>query len=80
MGYHVAIVYKNIFELFQPFFYYHSRAAFCALFDTSRGEANVVQLKTCFLHKGHVAIVMPYFPHDRFAVSCLTCLELKCWN
>ncbi|XP_022673099.1 cell division cycle 7-related protein kinase-like isoform X3 [Varroa destructor] len=31
------------------------------------GEANVVQLKTCFLHKGHVAIVMPYFPHDRFA-------------
>ncbi|OQR80414.1 cell division cycle 7-related protein kinase-like [Tropilaelaps mercedesae] len=31
------------------------------------GEANVVQLKTCFLHQGHVAIVMPYFPHDRFA-------------
>ncbi|XP_003747445.1 cell division cycle 7-related protein kinase [Galendromus occidentalis] len=31
------------------------------------GKDNVVELKTCFLHKGNVAIVMPFFAHDRFS-------------
>uniref|UniRef100_A0A090XBS5 non-specific serine/threonine protein kinase n=1 Tax=Ixodes ricinus TaxID=34613 RepID=A0A090XBS5_IXORI len=31
------------------------------------GSCNVMDVKTCFLHKGHVAIVMPYFPHEKFS-------------
>ncbi|KAH7980302.1 hypothetical protein HPB49_014525 [Dermacentor silvarum] len=30
------------------------------------GSSNVMDVKMCFLHKGHVAIVMPYFPHEKF--------------
>lgn len=30
------------------------------------GSGNVMDVKMCFLHKGHVAIVMPYFPHEKF--------------
>lgn len=30
------------------------------------GSGNVMDVKMGFLHKGHVAIVMPYFPHEKF--------------
>uniref|UniRef100_A0A131XKZ0 non-specific serine/threonine protein kinase n=1 Tax=Hyalomma excavatum TaxID=257692 RepID=A0A131XKZ0_9ACAR len=30
------------------------------------GSNNVMDVKMCFLHKGHVAFVMPYFPHEKF--------------
>lgn len=30
------------------------------------GSCNVVAVKMCLMHNGHVAIVMPYFPHEKF--------------
>ncbi|CAN7994338.1 unnamed protein product [Ixodes hexagonus] len=43
------------------------------------GSCNVMDVKTCFLHKGHVAIVMPYFPHEKFSdyASKLTVAEAQ---
>lgn len=43
------------------------------------GSSNVMDVKMCFLHKGHVAIVMPYFPHEKFQdyVYKLTVTEVQ---
>uniref|UniRef100_L7M4T5 non-specific serine/threonine protein kinase n=1 Tax=Rhipicephalus pulchellus TaxID=72859 RepID=L7M4T5_RHIPC len=43
------------------------------------GSSNVMDVKMCFLHKGHVAIVMPYFPHEKFPdfVYKLTVTEVQ---
>lgn len=43
------------------------------------GSCNVIDVKTCFMHKGRVAIVMPYFPHDKFPdyVSKLSLAEVQ---
>lgn len=43
------------------------------------GCCNVMDIQTCFLHKGHVAIVMPYFPHERFSeyVDKLTAADIQ---
>lgn len=34
-----------------------------------RGTNNVIGIEFCLMNKGHVVIVMPYFPHQRFSVS-----------
>ncbi|XP_064458366.1 cell division cycle 7-related protein kinase-like [Ornithodoros turicata] len=43
------------------------------------GCCNVMGILTCFLHNGHVAIVMPYFPHEKFSeyVDQLSTAEIK---
>lgn len=43
------------------------------------GTSNVMDVKMCFLHKGHVAIVMPFFPHEKFSdyVCKLSILEVQ---
>ena len=39
---------------------------FCFL--SSSGRDNVISIHTCLRHKDHIALIMPYFQHDRFAV------------
>lgn len=43
------------------------------------GSCNVVEVKMCLMHNGHVAIVMPYFPHEKFQdfVSEMTVTEVQ---
>lgn len=33
------------------------------------GRDNVISIHTCVRHRDHIVLIMPYFPHDRFAVS-----------
>lgn len=43
------------------------------------GSCNIVEVKMCLMHDGHVAIVMPYFPHEKFQdfVCELTVAEVQ---
>lgn len=47
---------------------YNSHLILLFLFYYS-GSSNVVGIEFCLMHKGHVVIVMPYYPHQRFSVS-----------
>ncbi len=39
------------------------------LTHTHSGRDHIMSLLTCVRHKDHIALIMPYFKHDRFTVS-----------